>query len=126
MPMTDEVQRGLTRTRRADERTGRGLQAGAMLSLGASDVSRHLGFQGLMEALGHPRQDRCHDITAECLPALLAESTAVRNYSPLPWKQVHRHASTLPQVSQTCGRVWRTLSNFPCPNREQLPVSNEL
>ena len=28
-----------------------------------------------------------------------------RNCSRLPWKQVHRHAYTLPQVTQTCGRV---------------------
>ena len=27
------------------------------------------------------------------------------NCSRLPWKQVHRHAYTLPQVTQTCGRV---------------------
>ena len=27
------------------------------------------------------------------------------NCSRLPWKQVHRHAYTLPQVARTCGRV---------------------
>jgi len=30
------------------------------------------------------------------------------NCSRLPWKQVHRHAYTLPQVWVTCGRVYRT------------------
>ena len=31
------------------------------------------------------------------------------NCSRLPWKQVHRHAYTLPQVWVTCGRVFTPL-----------------
>ena len=34
--------------------------------------------------------------------------TFTRNCSRLPRKQMHRHADTLPQVTQPCGRVWRT------------------
>gem|GEM_PF-4777530 len=40
------------------------------------------------------------------------------SYSRLPWKRVHRHAYTLPQVTQTCGRSNLQVGGDRCVARE--------
>jgi len=67
---------------------------------GASRPSRRFGQPA---GRSSDRAERGH--FGESAVTLTVNSYQPRNCSHLPWKQMHRHVCTLPQVTQTCGRV---------------------